>query len=83
MSSLKKILYSTFRIEKRDDFNKMYTIEIGKFSLHYLTDHGRIANWRISISLVISNFKNSYLSYSLPDFSETFTDMFLWFFSIH
>ena len=76
MSSHKKILYSTFRIEKRDDFSKMCTIEIGKFSLHYLTHHGRIANWRISISLVISNFKNSYFSYSLPDFFETFTDMF-------
>ena len=76
MSSHKKILYSTFRIEKRDDFSKMCTKEMGKFSLHYITHHGHVANWKICIPLVISTFKNSYLSYSLPDFSETFS-MFL------
>ena len=69
-------------MEKIDNFSKMCANEIEKFSLHYITHHGHIANLRISISLVISTFKNSYLSYSLSDFSETFTNMFLLFFSI-
>ena len=77
MFSHKKNLWSTIRIEKREDFSQMCTKEMGKFSLYYITNHGRIANGRISIPLVISTSKNSYLSYLLSDFSETFTNMFL------
>ena len=79
MSSHKKNLCSTIRIEKKNDFSRMCTKEMEKFSLHYITHHGRIANWRISIPLVISTFKNSYLSYSLPDFSETLPICFSYF----
>ena len=74
---IKRISVLPLELRKQDDFSRMCTKEMEKFSLHYITHHGRIANWRISIPLVISTFKNSYLSYSLPDFSETFTNMFL------
>ena len=77
MFSHKKNLCSTFRIEKRDDLSEICTKEMGKLFMYDFTHHGRIANGRISISLVMSTFKNSYLSHSLSVFAETFTKMFL------
>ena len=54
---------------------------MGKFFQYYIIHHGRIDNGMISISfmsLVISTFKNAYLSYSLFDYSETLlSNMFL------
>ena len=78
-----KNICSTIRFDKMGKISQMCTQEMGKFSLYYITHHGRIANRRISIPLVISTFKNSYLFYLLSDLYETFTIMFLWFFSIH
>ena len=74
---IKRISVLPLELRKKDDFSRMCTKEMGKFSLHYITHHGRVANWKIYIPLVISTLKNSYLSYSLPDFSEIFTNMFL------
>ena len=59
MSSYEKNIFAPIRIEKSDNLGKMRAKEMGKLSLHDITHHGHIGNGRISISLVMANFKYS------------------------